>query len=154
MREKKTSSLNCTDRGARVLECLQAAITGAGYTVVGGNPSTSIPVGQSSTIQIQLAPTSAGTDDGSLSVLSDASNSPLTISLAGTGTEPMLGMSPASVDFGNVKVVQSSTQTVKLTNNGNVDLVVNLAQISGNGFGMSGLSLPASISSHQSVSFS
>ena len=150
----KTQSVTVTNTGTATVNVSEAAITGAGYTVVGGNPSTSIPVGQSSTIQIQLAPTSAGADDGSLSVLSDASNSPLTISLAGTGMEPMLGTSPASVDFGNVKVGQSSAQTVKLTNNGNVDLVVNLAQISGNGFGMSGLSLPATISSHQSVSFS
>ncbi len=150
----KTQSVTVTNTGTATVNVSEAAITGAGYTVIGGSPSTSIPVGQSSTIQIQLAPTSAGADDGSLSVLSDASNSPLTISLAGTGTEPMLGISPASVDFGNVKVGRSSTQTVKLTNNGNVDLVVNLAQISGNGFGMSGLSLPATISSHQSVSFS
>jgi hypothetical protein len=150
----KTQSVTVTNTGTATVNVSEAAITGAGYTVVGGNPSTSILVGQSGTIQIQLAPTSAGADNGSLSVLSDASDSPLTISLAGTGTEPMLETSPASVDFGNVKVGQSRTQTVKLTNNGNVDLVVNLAQISGNGFGMSGLSLPATISSHQSVSFS
>src|ERR1700751_4292004 len=69
----KTQSVTVTNTGTPTVNVLQAAITGAGYTVVGGNPSTSIPVGQSSAIQIQLAPTSAGTDDGSLSVLSDAS---------------------------------------------------------------------------------
>jgi hypothetical protein len=84
-------------------------------------------------IQIQLAPSTKGTDNGSLTIVSDASNSPLKISLTGTGIESGLVVSPASLNFGNVKVGQMTTQAVKLTNGGNIDLVVNSAQVSGNG---------------------
>ena len=111
----------------------------------GWNALASLEVGKKATIQIQLAPTSAGTNNGSLTVVSDASNSPLEISLTAIGTESGLTVSPGSVNFGSMKVGQSTTQTVKLTNNGNVDLVVTSAQVTGSGFGMSGLSLPATI---------
>ena len=119
----KTQSISVTNTGTATVNISQATITGAGYTVVGGNPSSSIPAGQSSTIQVQLTPLSPGVDTGSLSVVSDASNSPLTVALTGTGTEAVLAMSPASINFGNVKVGQSGSQTVQLTNSGNVDLV-------------------------------
>ncbi|MGH9746655.1 MAG: choice-of-anchor D domain-containing protein [Candidatus Acidiferrales bacterium] len=149
----KTQSLTITNTGSATVNISQATITGAGYTVIGGNPANSIPVGQSATVQIQLAPISSGIDNGTLSIVSDASNSPLSVSLTGTGTQAGLTVSPSSVSFGNIKVGQSGTQTVKLTNSGNVDLVVNSAQISGNGFGMSGLSLPATIHANQNTSF-
>ncbi|MGA9142556.1 MAG: choice-of-anchor D domain-containing protein [Candidatus Acidiferrales bacterium] len=149
----KTQSVTITNTGTVAVNVSQATITGAGYTVIGGSPSTSIAVGQTSTLQIQLAPLTSGVNNGSLSVVSDASNSPLTIALTGTGTASVLTMSPETLQFGNVKVGQSATQSVKLTNSGNVDLVVNLAQISGTGFGMTGLSLPATISAGKSISF-
>ncbi len=149
----KIQSITMTNTGTAAVNVSQATITGAGYTVVGGNPTMSIAVGASATVQIQLAPTSTGTANGSLSVVSDASNSPLDIALTGTGTQSGLSMTPASINFGNVKVGQSTTQTVKLTNNGNVDLMVNVAQVSGSGFGMTGLSLPATIVAGKSMSF-
>jgi hypothetical protein len=149
----KIQTVTVTNTGTATVNVSQATITGAGYTVVGGNPTMSVAVGASATVQIQLAPTTTGTASGSLSVVSDASNSPLNISLTGTGTQSGLEMTPASINFGSVKVGQSTTQTVKLTNNGNVDLMVNVAQVSGTGFGMSGLSLPATIAAGKSMSF-
>ncbi len=58
------------------------------------------------------------------------------------------------IQFGNVKVGQSTTQPVMLMNNGNVDLVLNSAQISGAGFAMSGLTFPTTIAAAKNVSFS
>ena len=65
----------------------------------------------------------------------------------------MLVVSPGTIQFGNVKVGQSTTQPVMLTNNGNVDLVLNSAQISGAGFAMSGLTFPTTIAAAKNVSF-
>ena len=148
-----TQSISVTNTGTATVNIGQATISGAGFTFVGGNPSTSIPVGQSSTVQVQFAPASAGAVTGSITVTSDASNSPLTVSLTGTGTQPVLSMTPASVSFGNVTVGQTGSQTVKLTNNGNVNLTINPATVAGTGFAMSGLSIPATIGAGQSVSF-
>jgi Abnormal spindle-like microcephaly-assoc'd, ASPM-SPD-2-Hydin len=148
-----TQSLSVTNTGLGTVTIAQATLTGAGFTVVGGNPSGTIGVGQSSTIQIQFAPTSAGAVNGSLTILSDASNAPLVISITGTGTQTGLTISPSTLTFGNVTMGQSGTQSVKLTNSGNTSLTMNLATVAGNGFGMSGLSLPTTLTGGQSVSF-
>jgi len=148
-----TQSLSVTNTGLGTVTIAQATLTGAGFTVVGGNPSGTIAVGQSSTIQIQFAPTSTGAVNGSLTIVSDASNSPLAISLTGAGTQSGLTISPSTLTFGNVLVGQSGTQSVKLTNGGNSNLTINLATVAGNGFGISGLSLPTTLTGGQSLSF-
>ncbi len=49
-----------------------------------------------------------------MTITDDAPHSPQTISLSGTGTFALIA--PTSVDFGIVKIGQSNTQTVTLTN--------------------------------------
>jgi hypothetical protein len=149
----KIQSVTITNTGTTAVNLSKASITGAGYSVVSGSSSGSIPAGQSGTLQVQLAPASAGVINGSVSIESDAANSPLKVALTGTGTEPVLAVSPGTLQFGSVKVGQSTTQPVTLTNNGNVDLVLNAAQISGAGFGMSGLAVPVTIAAGKNTSF-
>jgi hypothetical protein len=148
-----TQSLSLTNTGTATVNVSQATISGAGFTVISGNPASALPVGQSITLQIQFAPIAGGAVSGSVVVTSDAANSPLTVSLSGTGTQTGLTISPGSISFGNVTVGQLGSQIVTLTNSGNVNLVVNLATISGVGFGITGLSLPATITAGQSISF-
>jgi hypothetical protein len=148
-----TQSLSVTNTGLGTVTIASAALTGAGITVVGGNPAGTIGVGQSSTIQLQFAPTSAGAINGSLTILSDASNSPLAISITGTGTQAGLTIAPSALTFGNVIVGQSGTQSVKLTNSGNSSVTINLATVAGTGFGITGLSLPTTLTGGQSISF-
>ena len=149
-----TQSVTVTNTGTAPVNISAANITGAGFTVVGGNPSSSVPVGQSVTVQMQFAPTAMGAASGALTVTSDASNSPTAISLSGTGMEPALTMSPASLNFSNVTVGQTSTQNVTLSNSGNASLTINLATLSGTGFGMTGLALPKTLSPGANLSFS
>lgn len=154
-----TQSLTVTNAGTATVIVSQATLIGSGFTVVGGAFSGSISAGQSVTVQIQFAPQSAGLATGSMSVVSDAANSPLTIALKGTGTAtttgtPALMISPSAAAFGNVAVGQSSTQSMQLINNGNAALSISATSIAGAGFGMSGLTSPATIGAGQSLSFS
>jgi hypothetical protein len=146
-----TQSLSVTNTGTATVNISAATISGTNLAFVGG--SSSIPAGQSSTIQIQFAPQSVGDVAGSFSVASNASNSPLSVSLKGRGKGSRLTVSPTSLNFGNVAVGQSSTQNAQLTNSGNADLLVNLATVLGNGLAISGLSLPTTIIAGQSVGF-
>ncbi|MFZ3329303.1 MAG: choice-of-anchor D domain-containing protein, partial [Candidatus Acidiferrales bacterium] len=148
-----TQSLTVTNTGTATVTVSQATMSGAGFSVIGGNPSGTIPVGQTSTIQVQFAPTTAGAITGSLTVISDASNSPLMISLSATGTQTGLAVAPSALTFGNVVVGQTGTQSVELTNTGTTNVVINLATVTGNGFGISGLSLPKTLTAGQSLSF-
>src|SRR5271168_3335599 len=148
-----TQSLTVTNTGTGTVTISQATLTGVGFAVIGGNPSGAIAAGQSSTVQIQFAPTSEGAITGNLAIVSNASNSPLAISLAATGTQTGLTISPSALSFGDVVVGQSGTQSVKLTNSGNSNLTINLATVAGTGFGISGLSLPTTLAGGQSLSF-
>src|SRR5580693_1672344 len=131
-----TQSLTVTNTGLGTITISGATLTGAGLTVIGGNPSGTIGVGGSSTIQIQFAPTSGGAITGSLTILSDASNSPLAIAITGTGTQTGLTIAPSALTFGNVVMGQSGTQNVKVTNSGTSSLTINLATVAGTGYGM------------------
>jgi hypothetical protein len=146
-----TQTVSVTNTGTATVNISAASVSGASFTVVGGNPATSVPVGQSASVQVQFSPTALGAATGSLTVTSDASNSTLTIGLSGTGMQPGLTVSPTSLNFSNVTVGQTSSQNVTLTNSGNSNLVVTLATISGTGFTMTGLSLPATIGGGQGL---
>ena len=151
--KNKTQNVTITNTGSATVNISKASITGTGYSLVSGASMTSIAAGASSTVTLQMSPHTRGTLNGKLSIASDAANSPLDVDLTGVGMASGLSLSPASLNFGNVKVGQNATQTAKITNSGNVDLVITAAQISGSGFAMSGLALPATISAGQNASF-
>src|ERR1700747_786220 len=77
----KIQSVTITNNGTAAINLSQASATGAGYTVAGGNSTLTIPAGQSGTLQVQLTPASAGVLNGSLSIESNAANSPLKVAL-------------------------------------------------------------------------
>jgi hypothetical protein len=76
------------------------------------------------------------------------------VSLSGNGATVLLTANPTSINFGNVKVGTSSTQSVTLTNAGSISVIISQATASGSGFGLSGLSLPLTLSGGQSSAFS
>ena len=91
---------------------------------------------------------------GSLSLASNAQNSSITISLSGTGVEPLISVTPSNVSFGNVPVGATSTQAVTVSNPGNANLNVTQAAGPGAGFSVSGLTTPLTVPPGQSAKFS
>ena len=146
-------TLSITNTGTASVTIAQASITGGAFTVVGGMPSGTIAVGQSVSAQVQFAPTAAGATSGAITIISDAADSPLNVSLTGTGAQAGLSISPATWNFGNTAVGQTAAHNVTLTNTGTSNVVINLATINGGAFGMSGLALPKTLSPGQSLTF-
>ncbi|MGO9272915.1 MAG: choice-of-anchor D domain-containing protein, partial [Terriglobia bacterium] len=111
-----------------------ATLTIASIGLTGANPrqfaqnntcGASLSVGASCTISVTFAPTVAFSPSASLTVTGNASNSPQSVSLTGTGTGPTASLSPTSIAFGNQAVsTTSSAQTVTLTNKGNLTLTI------------------------------
>jgi hypothetical protein len=66
---------------------------------------------------------------------------------------PQLSASPAQMDFANVTVGTKSSMAVSLSNTGQLNLIVSRATVSGNGFGLSGLSLPNTLAPGSSTAF-
>jgi len=62
-------------------------VTGAGYSSSGVVPGQTIGAGQTATLGVTFTPGSAATVSGNVTLTSDATNSPINISLSGTGTQ-------------------------------------------------------------------
>jgi hypothetical protein len=86
------------------------------------------------TLSIVFTPSAVGVRSGTLTVSSSAANSPLTLSLSGTGLQalPVLGLATTPLAFGNQLVKTSSnTTSVVLTNSGTAALAVSAVSTTG-----------------------
>jgi hypothetical protein len=153
MGKTATQSLTVTNTGTAAVNVSSSSITGAGYTVASGSPSGSLGVGQSVTVKIAFAPQANGSATGSFTIASDASNSPLTVALTGTGTQPGLTSTPASVSFGNVVVGATGSVSVNLSNTGSASVTISQASVTGTGFTIVGSPNGQTIQAGQSLSF-
>lgn len=154
----KASSLTLSNRSSSSQEITVShiGISGAGFSL---NSTPTLPLvlaaGQSITVTLKFAPTAAGSQSGTLSVQSDASNADSSVPLSGTGMSlaaGQLAVSPSTISFGNVAVGSSASQSGKLTASGS-SVTVSSADWSGQGFSISGISFPVTIAAGQSVPF-
>jgi hypothetical protein len=88
------------------------------------NCGTTLAPNASCTINVTFTPTAIGSRTGALSVTDNASGSPQSVSLSGTGVAPLVCLSPAIINFAGHNVGTSSTLSVMLTNCGNAALVI------------------------------
>jgi hypothetical protein len=77
-----------------------------------------------------------------------------TFALQLNATVPALGLSSASVAFGNVPLNVTATRTVTLTSSGAASLTIISATVSGTGFGMTTGTFPITLSPGQSTTLS
>jgi hypothetical protein len=149
-----TQTIKLTNSGNASLTISQASASGPGFSIGGLPTPVTLPPGQSTTFNAQFDPSSAGSASGSISLTSNASGSPSTIPLSGTGVAQTLQLTPnpSSLNFGNVNVGSSSSQSVTLTNTGNSNVSVQAISASGLGFSASSGGLPVTLGAGQSVS--
>lgn len=69
------------------------------------------------------------------------------------GSNGALAASPTTLSFGKVQKGKSSNLSETLTNSGGSALIISAANLSGTGFSVSGLSLPATLSPNQRMTF-
>ena len=76
------------------------------------------------TFQITFTPTAAGARTGTITFTDNATGSPQTVTLTGTGVAEAIGIAPTSLTFGSQAVgTTSAAQTVTVSNNGNFPLI-------------------------------
>lgn len=150
-----TQSLTLTSTGTARVMVNSTAITGAGFTLIGGSlPATLNPM-QSLTLRVQFHPTTTGSASGQLTISSNASTGgTMAVILNGTSTaasSPQLTISAGSLSFGSVTVNTVMTQTLTLSSTGTAPVIVNSAMIGGAGFALAGVPLPATLNPTQSL---
>ncbi|HEV2298250.1 MAG TPA: choice-of-anchor D domain-containing protein [Candidatus Acidoferrales bacterium] len=119
-------------------------INANGLTITGANPvdfqlaaqttcsagGSGLPPNGSCVIAVDFAPQASGPLFASVSIADNAGGSPQTISLSGTGTQPVASLSQTSVNFGSVNVnTPSPAPTVTLTNSGNQTLTISSVSV-------------------------
>jgi hypothetical protein len=149
-----TQTVTLTNTGIGSVTVSQANVTGGGFSISGLSLPLTLSAGQTTTFSAVFAPTVGGSANGSISVVSNASNSPAQVSLSGFGVTFLLSASPASTAFGNVEVSSSIILPVTLNNAGTGSVTISQATVTGTGFSISGLSLPLTLAAGQSTSFS
>lgn len=150
-----SQSVQVSNTGNASLTITQASVSAAGFSVNGLSLPATLSPGQATAFNVQFAPQSAGTVSGNLSLVSNAANSPATITLSGSSvaSTQTLSVSASSLSFGNVNDGSTSSKTVTLTDTGNADVSVSQITISGTGFTLSGAA-GVTLSAGQSTSFS
>lgn len=128
--------------------------SGTGFSVSGIALPLTLAAGGSASFSATFSPTSSGTDSGSISVVSNASDATLSISLSGSSGAAQVAVSPGSLSFGTVPVGSQSTQTLSLTNTGSASATITQVTASGTGFAVSGIALPLTLAAGQSAHFS
>jgi len=102
---------------------------------------SSLTAGANCTIKVTFTPSASGSRTASISITDNASGSPQTVSLAGTGTSTsnaagvtaaVASVSPTSLPFGNLPIdVASSPQSLTLSNTGNATLSIDSLALTG-----------------------
>ncbi|MBV9258024.1 MAG: choice-of-anchor D domain-containing protein, partial [Ktedonobacteraceae bacterium] len=125
-----------TNSGQATLNISNIALSGtnAGDFAQTNNCGSTLAAGASCTINITFTPGAAGTRSAGLIVTDNASNSPQTLALTGTGVilAPSVTLNPGSVSFGNQNVGTTSVvNKIALTNSGTAALNISKIALSG-----------------------
>lgn len=99
---------------------------------------SSLAVGATCVLRVELAPTGSGEMSASLIVESDAPGSPLTLTLVGDGSRPRLALSRDRLDFATVPQGESQELQLAIENPGSAPLEVNGLMLDGTGFAVLG----------------
>ena len=81
-----TLSVTLTNAGGSSVTLASVTISGAGFNLQGISAGLVIAAGQTAALNVSFAPAATGSVAGSITIVSNASNSPTKISLSGTGT--------------------------------------------------------------------
>jgi Abnormal spindle-like microcephaly-assoc'd, ASPM-SPD-2-Hydin len=152
---KQTVSETVTNNGGTSVTISQVGVSGTGFSMSGITTPVTLGSGQSATFSVSFDPPSAASDNGSLTVTSNASNPTMTVPLSGTGVAAATGqlsVTPSPLGVGSVTVGTSGTASGSLTASGS-SVTVTAVGTNNSAFSVTGLSLPVTIPAGQSTPF-
>ena len=151
-----SQTIQVKNSGTASLTISQATVTGTGFSLSGLAIPTTLGPGQSGNFNVQFAPKAAGSVSGSVSIVSNAPNSPATVALSGTGVaaSSTISVNPSSLSFGSVNNGSSTAQGFTVTNTGNSDVAISGVTVTGAGYSIVSGAGAVTLSPNQSTSVS
>ncbi len=130
--EKSTALVETVTNNQSVALNITGISTGGGVFTQSNTCQSAIAPGGSCTIDVYFTPSAAGLATGTLTITDDASTSPQSVALAGTGASAAVTVTPSSLTFGNqVLNTSSAGQKITFNNSGFVNVTVNSVAASG-----------------------
>jgi hypothetical protein len=124
------------------------------FTIVGPALPVTLPAGGSTGFIVQLTCTSLGPQSGTISFVTDSQCGPVdcgTVTVTGNCVQAICAVAPTSVNFGDVMAGTSSTQTVTVSNTGNIPFTITAASSTDAAFSVVSPPLPATVAPGGSV---
>jgi hypothetical protein len=148
-------TITLTNYGKTSVSISRVSVSGSGFSESGLATPLTLAAGRTITFTAHFAPKVLGTEKGSITIASNASDPLVTIALGGTGTGVLgsLSATPSSASFGKVVMGNTNSQPIRLNNTGSGSVRISSANVSGKGFRIAGLSLPLTIASGRSATF-
>jgi hypothetical protein len=131
------TAVTVTNNGPGALTISSIAITGTNpgdFAQTNNCPISpaTLAVSASCTVNVSFSPASASARSASITITDNGASSPQTVSLSGTGVQPVVTLSPATVVFGNQTLNTASAATpVTVTNSGPGTLTISSVAITG-----------------------
>jgi hypothetical protein len=123
-----------SNTGTAALNITSVAVTGANASDFAqiNTCGSFVPGGGNCTISVTFSPTAPGSRTASVTITDNAAGSPQTVLLTGTGSGPVVSISPSTLNFSNQSVGSTSAaQTLTLNNTGNATLTISGTQVIG-----------------------
>ena len=153
MGDNDSKAVRLSNTGTSSLTISRVSVSGRGFSMSTVATPLKLSVGQSISLEAHFAPVTTGEATGSIAVTSNASDPSLTIGLSGIGVQGRLSATPASTSLGKVVVGENNSQTIRLSNTGDVSVTISRVNVSGSDFKIAGLTVPTVIASGKSATF-
>jgi hypothetical protein len=164
----QTQALGITNVGTSSFSVSQVSVSGTGYGLGGLTLPYTLSPGQSVYVNVTFTPPATGIDSGSVSVTASmgisrshhrrsgsdtitATTSTAVLSGSGITAAGQLAATPSALSFGSILPGGTQTLTETLTNSASASVMITGASISTAAFKVSGLTLPTTLASGQSL---
>ena len=147
-----SKSVTLTSSGTAAVVLQSIDVSGTGFSAGQLHLPLTLAPGQQVSLPLTFAPSSGGAQQGKVTLTDNASGSPDTIALAGTGTTSASLSAPASTEFGDVTVGSSVFKTITLVSNGTAPVMIQSVTVAGGAFHGSAQALPQVLQPNQQMS--
>jgi Abnormal spindle-like microcephaly-assoc'd, ASPM-SPD-2-Hydin len=148
----KTLTVSATNGGTTSVSITGATSTTSEFSSSLSATPVTVAAGKSTSLTVTFAPKTAAQASATITFATSVGSAFLAVTGDGTAPPQLQGI-PTSVSFGAVSLGNSQAETGLLTNNGPSSITISQATLTGSAFRLSGLSLPATLSAGQSLSF-
>jgi len=148
-----SASIELLNTGTKTLKITSKSEQGGEFSLGTFPVPVKLKPGASIELPFTFTPTAKGYSHGIITLASNDPKSPRNISVRGTGfipNSPELGVTPATLNFGNVTVASSATLQATLTAS-NAAVTISSDRTASSEFAIVGLNLPVTIPAGQSL---